>query len=257
MKMKSRDLICKELKDFLYENSQVLAVWEGGSVATGFADDYSDLDLVIVVNDDYVEQAFKEVDDFIDSNYKTLRKFRVPEPTWHGFSQTFYQGQDVPDYFYFDISVMKKSLEDKFLDTSRHGKAKVWFEKEKFVEELTPKQEDIDKRVSRLFKMATATDFITILEIKKAIRRELYTEAFPLYFSFIVRHLVVMLNIVNRPEKVDFNLRYIYRDYPKADYLLIQDALQVSNINELNLKFNQLLLKYEDLKSTLAKQIKL
>ncbi len=250
--MKDRQIICKELNNFLYQEKHVLAVWEGGSVATGFADKYSDLDLVIVVNDDEIERMFDKLDQFIDKNYKILRKFRVPEPTWHGFSQTFYQAKDVPEYFYFDISIMKKSLKDKFLDTARHGNPKIWFEKEQFVFALTENKDEIESRVKRLYKMATATDFITIFEIKKAIQRGLYTEAYPLYFTFIVRHLVVMLNIIHRPEKVDFNLRYIYRDYPKADYELIESALQISNINELENKFNKLLVKYEDLKSTLA-----
>ncbi|MBI9030816.1 nucleotidyltransferase domain-containing protein [bacterium] len=246
--MKTRELICNELNDFLYQNDHVLAVWEGGSVATGFADEYSDLDLVIVVNDDYVEEMFRSLDEFINQKYRTIRKFRVPEPAWHGFSQTFYQAQDVPEYFYFDISVMKKSLEDKFLETNRHGTPKIWFEKEIFVLPVDSNQDDIDKRTKKLFQMATATDFITILEIKKGIKRGLFSEVFPLYFTFIVRHLVALLNIIHRPEKADFNLRYIYRDYPLQDYKLIEDGLQVVNISDLSLKFNLLLEKYEALK---------
>lgn len=253
--MKSREIICNELQEFLYANSDVLAVWEGGSVATGFADRYSDLDLVIVANDDSVEEIFHKLDDFIDEKYKILRKFRVPEPTWHGFSQTFYQAEKVPEFFYFDISIMKKNLEDKFLDTERHGIPKIWFEKEKFVHPLKESKEEVDKRVKRLFRMATATDFITIFEIKKAIQRSLFTEAYPLYFTFIVRHLVVLMNIIHRPEKVDFNLRYIYRDFPKADYELIESALQVSNIDVLKLQFEQLLHKYETLKNELVMKI--
>lgn len=243
--MKTREIICKELNDFLFKQGEVLAVWEGGSVATGFADQYSDLDLVIVVNDDYVEEMFKAIDAFINTNYRTIRKFRVPEPAWHGFSQTFYQAEDVPEYFYFDISVMKKSLEDKFLETSRHGTPKIWFEKETFVVAEESLKDDIHKRIKRLYKMATATDFITILEIRKAIKRGLFTEAFPLYFTFIIRHLVVMLNIIHRPEKVDFNLRYIYRDYPQKDFKLIENALQVQNISDLSAKFNQMIKIYE------------
>ncbi len=254
--MKTREIICKELNDFLFKQSEVLAVWEGGSVATGFADKYSDLDLVIVVNDEYVEETFRSLDEFIDKTYQIIRKFRVPEPTWHGFSQTFYQAKDVPDLFYFDISVMKKSLEDKFLENSRHGYAKIWFEKEKFVKEVQSIDSEVEQRVKKFFNIATATDFITILEIKKGIKRALFSEVFPLYFTFIVRHLGILLNIIHRPHKVDFNLRYIYRDYPKADYKLLESALQVNNISELDSKFNLLLEKYEILKLDISNKLK-
>lgn len=254
--MKTREIICKELNDFLFKQSEVLAVWEGGSVATGFADKYSDLDLVIVVNDEYVEETFRSLDEFIDKTYQIIRKFRVPEPTWHGFSQTFYQAKDVPDLFYFDISVMKKSLEDKFLENSRHGYAKIWFEKEKFVKEVQSIDSEVEQRVKKFFNIATATDFITILEIKKGIKRALFSEVFPLYFTFIVRHLGILLNIIHRPHKVDFNLRYIYRDYPEADYKLLESALQVNNISELDSKFNLLLEKYEILKLDISNKLK-
>jgi len=247
--MKTREIICKELNKFLFEQNGVLAVWEGGSVATGFADNYSDLDLVIVVNDEFVEETFKCIDDFIDKTYQILRKYRVPEPTWHGFSQTFYQANDVPDLFYFDISVVKKSTEDKFLENSRHGFAKVWFEKEKFVKPVESKQSEIDQRVKKYFEIATASDFITIIEIKKKIKRRLFSEAFPFYFNFIARNLGILLNIVHRPHKVDFGLRYIYRDYPQSDHKLIEEALQVNNIEELEVKFTNLLVRYEELKS--------
>ncbi len=252
--MKKRETIYSDLKEFLYLKPEVLAVWEGGSVATGFADEYSDLDLVIVVNDDFVEATFHEMDEFINEHYQTIRKFRVPEPTWHGFSQTFYQAENVPDLFYFDISVMKKSLEDKFLENSRHGYAKIWFEKEKFVKPVESKESDLEQRIKKFYKIATSTDFITILEIKKGIRRGLFTEAFPLYYGFIVRHIGILLNIIHRPHKVDFNLRYIYRDYPQKDLKLIEEALQVKNISELEEKFNFLLNKYEELKEELSKK---
>jgi len=252
--VKTREIICKELNDFLFKQGKVLAVWEGGSVATGFADQYSDLDLVIVVNDEYVEDTFRSLDEFIDKTYQTLRKFRVPEPTWHGFSQTFYQAENVPDLFYFDISVMKKSLEDKFLENSRHGYAKIWFEKEKFVKPVESKESELELRVKKFFKIATATDFITIFEIKKGIKRGLFVEAFPLYFTFIVRHLGILLNIIHRPHKVDFGMRYIYRDYPQSDHKLIEEALQVNDIAELEVKFTGLLAKYEELKAQLESE---
>jgi predicted nucleotidyltransferase len=70
-----------EPKDF------VLALWQGGSAAHGSTDEWSDIDIQVIVEDDRVEETF----DIIEESLKTLSeirfKWRVPEPTWHGHSQ--------------------------------------------------------------------------------------------------------------------------------------------------------------------------
>jgi hypothetical protein len=50
---------------------------------------------------------------------------------------------------------------------------------------------------------------------------------------------------------VDFNLRYISRDYGKKDLSLVEDALKVSSIEELARMFEKLLPYYEGLKESL------
>ncbi len=107
---------------------------KGGSAATGFEDEFSDLDLAIVCKDHAVEAIFSLLESWLKVNYSITRKFRVPEPSWHGFSQCFYQIENVPPLFYLDIAVIKKSLPDKFTESDRHGNAVVWFEKEKILD---------------------------------------------------------------------------------------------------------------------------
>ena len=57
------DSFRKEMKSGIMELLQpmqwVRAVWEEGSAATGYLDDYSDLDLVLVVEGDRIEEAFR------------------------------------------------------------------------------------------------------------------------------------------------------------------------------------------------------
>lgn len=251
--MKTRKEFCNEIREMIFANKEIIAAWEGGSAATGFLDEYSDLDLVIVCNDQAVETIFAEFEEYLVGHYGIERKFRVPEPAWHGFSQCFYQISNVPNLFYLDIAVIKKSLPDKFTESDRHGNAEIWFEKEPIIDSTPTPPEEVRKKAERYYKIATQVDFLTILEIKKAIARKNFTEAFTSYYQFIARNLGIMLNLKYRPCKVDFGLRYGYRDYDKNDHDLIESSFKVNSIDELAHKFRIIEKRYHTLKDELKK----
>jgi predicted nucleotidyltransferase len=235
--MKTKKQISGELKELLITNENVIAAWEGGSAATGYEDEFSDLDLSIICKDAAVEEMFRELEEWLEENYGILNKFRVPEPAWHGFSQCYYQIDKVHPLFYLDIAVIKKSLPDKFTESDRHGNAVVWFEKEKILDSSPTEPEKVEEKAKHFYKIATQSDFLTITEIQKAISRKRYSEAFPVYFQMIARNLAILLNLKYRPAKVDFGLRYGYRDYGKADFELVESLLKVASSEELKEKF--------------------
>jgi len=251
--MKERIDICNELKELFFGNKEIIAVWEGGSAATGYLDEYSDLDLGIVCNDEAVEDVFTQLEVYLQNNFGIVRKFRMPEPTWHGFSQCFYQIANVPDLFYLDIGVMKKTLPEKLTESDRHGDSQVWFEKEKILDPTPTAEDKAETRCRQFYKNATQADFIIITELKKAIARKNFSEAFPAYFQFIARNLGIMLNLKYRPRKVDFGLRYSYRDYPQDDAIMIENFFKVKSIEELAGNFVIALKVYTELKEQFAK----
>src|SRR5262245_51710094 len=83
------------LIDALYRRfkaeSWVRAAWLGGSDASGRADALSDVDLVLLVEDDAVERAFAATEEALREIASVARSLRLPEPTWHGHAQAFYQ----------------------------------------------------------------------------------------------------------------------------------------------------------------------
>ena len=247
--MKNKKMICDELNQMLSSLHEVSAVWEGGSVASGYEDSFSDLDLMIVCNDDLTEAVIEKIENFIDINYSISRKFRVPEPSWHGFSQVFLQCKEVPEFFYFDICVLKESLQDKFLEVERHGTPNIWFDKNNIIISQNCSEKTKSNLMQKGFLSATQTDFITINEIRKAIARKRFIDAFPLYLQFIARNLTILLNIIHRPYKTDFGTRYIYRDYPASDYELVENSFKVNDIDELEKKFETAFARYQALKS--------
>jgi len=252
--MKDREFIRKDMKDLLYQRNDVIAVWEGGSVATGFDDEYSDLDLGIICEDDSVETLYELVTEYLDKNYGIINKYRVPEPTWHGFSQCYYQTANVPELFYFDIAFIKRSVKEKFTESDRHGNSYVWFQKEEMLDSTPTSEEVFLQRGKMFYQKGTETFFLIDNAVLKYIKRNNFTEAFPAYYAFIARNLGIMLNLKHRPCKVDFGLLYGYRDYSTDDHKLIENLLKVNNLDELTQKYEIAKKRYLDLKEELGQK---
>ncbi len=121
--MNTPEQITCELKSFLAARDEVIAAWEGGSAATGYMDPYSDLDLAVVCRDDSVEAVISLLDEFLTERYGILKRLRMPEPAWHGFSQIFYLLSDTPEFYYLDVAFIRRSVPDKFTARDRHGEA--------------------------------------------------------------------------------------------------------------------------------------
>lgn len=240
------------IKPWVYAHPSILAAWEGGSAATRRMDEFSDLDLSIVAIDDQIEVIFADLEAFLKKNFTILNKYRVPEPAWHGVSQCFYQIDHVTPFVYLDIAVIKESLPDKLMESDRHGYGHIWFEKKPIYDPQPSSPKVMIERGKRLFQSVTQTDFLIITEIKKGIARGSFIDVFPTYFSFISRHIAVLMNLKYRPERADFGLRYAKIDYDKNDVELIEHAMKVSTIEELSLASDQIFKRYFVLKDELS-----
>ncbi|MGL5880435.1 MAG: nucleotidyltransferase domain-containing protein, partial [Xenococcaceae cyanobacterium] len=94
----------------------VVAMWQGGSEAHGYTDEWSDLDIVVIVRDEYVEETFESVEKAIVAIAPIEFEWRIPEPTWHGHSQCFWRLQGTNPYLLIDFAVMKLSSSNRFLE---------------------------------------------------------------------------------------------------------------------------------------------
>lgn len=235
------------LKAFLLEIPEIIAIWEGGSAATGYLDEYSDLDLAIVCEDDAVESLFEVIEDYLAEHCGIANKFRMPEPTWHGHSQAFYILHDPPPPFYFDLVVMKRSSKNQFLETDRHGKAVVWFDREGILVPTRSDPEEIERACKRAYRMSIATFDLSAIETEKQILRENWIDAMTNYYSLIHRRLAVMLNLKYRPAQYDFGLRYAYRAYPVDVNDRLKRLMLISDFDELEGKFQEIKVWYREL----------
>ncbi len=247
--------IVNELKELYKENENILAVWEGGSAATGYLDEYSDLDLALITSDDTIEDTFELTEQFLEKNYGISNKFRMPEPSWHGHSQCFYKLTESPKFFYVDMLIEKESAKNRFTESDRHGKSVIWFDKKNLIDPTPTPQEEIENKCKKHYNlMSTLLPFME-MDIAKQIKRGNAIVAISIYGGLLNR-MAALLNIKYRPHKFDFGLRYYYRDLPKEDVAFVEGIAFVRDIDDLKEKFPKAIKRYKELIVELGEKYK-
>ncbi len=210
-----------------------LAFWEAGSSAFGRNDQWSDLDLYLVVSDEFVRSAQKQVEEIVNTLGGFDLAFQLPEPTWHGHFQIFYRLKNASPFLFLDIVIMKESSPDKFLEYSIHGKPIVYFDKKGIVKDHPIDPDEFIKRLQkRVEYLKTTVDLFNVLTLKE-INREKDILAFPYYFSMILRPLVEILRIKYAPYHYNFFTAYLDYDLPEEIYKKLRRFFFILNRNDL------------------------
>ena len=210
-----REEILSALVAVLEPLEQVHALWEGGAAGFDRVDQWSDLDLQMVVADDSVEEIFERVEETLLSLSEIELKYRLPEPTWHGHSQCFYRLKDASPFLMVDLAVMRENSEaDRFMEARIHGVPRVIFDKTGAVQDKpVDVEEHIKKIQGRLDTLKTMFDLFWILAPKE-IKRGNSIEAVSFYMNYTLRPLVEVLRIKHCPIRFFYYTRYVHYDLP-------------------------------------------
>jgi len=237
--MTFREKFSGQLKDLLEKNNDILAAWEGGSAATGYLDEYSDLDLGLICTDNYIETCFELIEIFLEGNYGIKHRFRVPEPSWHGHSQCYYFLDKTPPLFFFDLLIEKESAGNRFLESDRHGKAVIWFDPHNLIDTSPTPPEETKARIKAVLTKFKDSFPVLITDLRKLIKRGKIVDSFYVYHQLINR-MGMLFNIKYRPAKYDFGLRYTSRDYPEKEVKILENFMIVRDLTEMSDKVDKI-----------------
>jgi hypothetical protein len=166
MRQRILELIIATLKpkDF------VLALWQGCSAAHGSTDEWSDIDIQVIVEDECVQETFDILEESLTTISEIRFKWRVPEPTWHGHSQCFYQLEEASPFLFIDFVVLKQSSPNNFLELERHGKLVIAFDKVNLlVQPYLNRSEHLSRMQERF---ATLTNIATDRKLRTTINSQ-------------------------------------------------------------------------------------
>lgn len=210
----TREQILESVTAAFQPQEHILALWQGGSAAFGRADQWSDVDLHVVVQDERVFETFELAEQVLSALSPIDLKFVVPQPTWHGHHQTFYRLKDAGKFLLVDLAVMKYSNPNRFLEIEQHGQAVVHFDKADIVQAPTFDWQAHNRRLqARMPILRTMFDIFQTLTLKE-IERNNPIDALVFYQSHTLRPLVEVLRMQYQPERFDFGPRYLAYDLP-------------------------------------------
>lgn len=213
--MLDRTTILNALTAALEPRPEVYAMWTGGAAAFNRVDEWSDIDLQIDVEDEHIPQIVALVEQTIQQLSPITLRYEIPQPSWHGHWQAFYQLRDASPFLMLDLAIIRHSNPSKFLEREVHGNAQVLFDKAG-VTNVPPINRETHHQtlVKRLETLRTTVPLFKVL-VEKELHRGNAIEAISFYHNFSLRPLVEILRLRHVPFQYQFHTRYVHYDLPQ------------------------------------------
>jgi hypothetical protein len=229
----------RTLVDGLKPLDYIHAFYESGAIAFNRLDEWSDLDLYVVVDDGKAEDAFAAVEAALKSLSPIRQKFGIPQLPWPGVSQAFYKLERASEYLLIDLAVITLSGPEKFLAPEIHGKAVFYFNKSDRVKVPSVDKEELAKTLrQRLLRLKDRFAMFNIF-VQKEINRGNYLEALVLYYSMALGSVVDVLRIKYSPFHHDFKTRYVQYELPESIVKKLEQLHFVKDAMDLRAKYRE------------------
>ena len=211
-----RDTILEAFRAAFEPRPYALALWEGGSAAFGRTDEWSDVDLMLVVADEAVDAAADAVAEVIAALGGASLCHVLPQPTWHGYWQAFYRLARATPFLMVDLCIVKAGASEKLLARQVHGEAQVHFDKAGVT--AAPDWDAAAQAARRLRRLTTVATTFPLFQplVEKELRRGQGLLALAFYQGMTLRPLLELLRMRHDPERFDFGWHALGRVLPAA-----------------------------------------
>lgn len=228
-----RDEIVAAVRAAVESRADVLAMWEGGSAAWGREDDWSDVDLQLLVEDDAVAATIDAVDRVLEALGPVAIRFEVPRPAWHGHEQVFYRLDRAGEYRLVDLAVMRRSAPNQLNERERHGERRIAFDKTGAAGSVAlDRAAHAARTAERLRQISKSFPLFQSLARKELLRGNAIG-AIAFYHSHTLQPLLTLLRIRHCPDRFDFGPRYAKIDLPPELLRRIEPLWLVGSLGEI------------------------
>jgi predicted nucleotidyltransferase len=239
--MEMAALIIEKLLLALEHQESVDAMWLGGSKAFGRNDDLSDLDIVLQVEPAVIDRIFALCRTVLEEVSPVSVEYRLPEPTWHGMSQTFYQLRDAPEHLMIDLCIRPRGKTDgpQFNEIEIHGNPEILFDKCNCV---NPMHIDMDEQRAKA--QAQIPDLRSRYLLFRHLPRKEQARGHPVdalnfYNQMLLATLLRLLRIRHTPAQFDWGARYLKHQLPADVYARLEPLYFVRDMKDLAVKYQQ------------------
>lgn len=233
----TRNVIVQTLVKALKPLDYVHAFWEGGAVALNRIDEWSDIDVYLVVDDEKIDEAFIIVENALKSLSPIKQKYKTPQLPWPGVSQAFYRLENASEYLLIDLAVLKLSAPEKFLEPEIHGNVVFYFNKSHKISPRPLNKEAFVKKLRGRLEMLHARFCMFNNFVQKEINRGNYLEAIEWYHVFTLTPLIEALRIKYNPIHHNFRTRYINYELPTEIIKKLENLHFIKDKQDLQEKY--------------------
>ncbi len=214
----------------------VLAAWEAGAAAFQRADEWSDLDVQLIVEDDHVAEAARIVEQALANLGGIDLKYEIPQPSWHGHFQAFYRLKNASPFLLIDFVAMKRSTPNQFLQNETHGRPLIYFDRANLLQ--SPPFDEAGHRQKLQARVESLRILFPLFQpfVLKEIHRGNPVEALMYYHSSTLRPLLELLRIRYCPQRYNFNTRYFYYDLPAEVIREVEPLFFVTDSADIHAK---------------------
>ena len=237
-KMLTRNIIIQTLVDALEPLEYVYAFWEGGAAAFNRIDEWSDIDLYLVVDNEKVDETFSITENALQKLSLIKQKYEVHHPESSGLFQAFYKLEGASEYLIIDLAILTLDSPEKFLEPEIHGKAAFYLNKSNLQPSPLDKKAFAKKLQKKLEKLQARFDMFNNFT-QKEINRGNYLEAIDLYHNLTLATLVEALRIKYNPTHYDFKTRYIHYELPPEIVERLKHLYFVNDEKDLQEKYHE------------------
>ncbi len=235
----NRDIVIQTLVCALEPLDFVYACYEGGAAAFKRVDQWSDIDMYLVVDGQKVDETFRTVEDALKSLSAIRQKYQPERLPWPDMWQAFYKLEDAPEFLLIDLVILKLTSPEMFLEPKMHGDVVFHFNKSNRVKKpLLDKDALVTKLRKRLERLMARFDMFNVF-VQKEINRGNYLEAIDLYHTFTIASLVEALRIKHNAVHHEFRMHYIRYELPSNTAKRLEQLCYVQNEKDLQAKYHE------------------
>lgn len=241
--MITKNVIIAKLNDALKPLPYIYAFWLEGADANGSADEYSDIDIWVDFEDEYLEQAYEAVEKALSElaviDYKYIPS-QHPSPQ-DKLRRRTYNLTGTSEYLMIDFNWQFHSRpkdEYIFFENNKIEAAKVIFDKDNVIQYKPLDLSEFTEQNKSHFHEAKYR-MAQCMRVEKYVRREQYLEAFANYNCYILESLIDLLRLIYTPSHAHYKFSHISRHIPSSERVKLEYFARIESLEDIAEKIPQ------------------
>jgi predicted nucleotidyltransferase len=228
--------IVEDLREYLEPDAKVYAMWIAGSVAEGYDDKLSDVDVWLDIDDGKDEAVFASIEKFLQSKGELNVKFG--EDMSPPFTHRVYHLAHMDPYHFIEVTLHSHSHNYEFIEGVR--KVKVLFDKDGTTKTKTFDKASYDKMLLKRKQFLVEKIELGELSVRKEILRHQFMDAMHNYQFWLVEPIIELTRIKYSPLKISYGLKHGSRDLPKEVVAEIESLYIIKSLEDLGNKIEDI-----------------